>query len=383
MKKVKVLVKADTMNMGGLENQLMHLLRKSDKNQFQIDFVCGNPNAYYRDEIEALGGKFYAIPRMNWRWPFPYCKALYQIMKDGNYDVVHSNELFHSGIVMKIAKAAGVKVRIVHSHSFSDSDGINSKRSFLRTVYNAIMQRWILKYSTVQIACATTAGVFLFGEKCTHRESFHLIYNSIDTTKYIEKYNQIEKGEFCDDGWINILHVGRVYPVKQQLFDVDISEKFKEKGKKIRILCAGNAFDEDYMEQIQTRIKERDLQEHMIMLGSRDDVDVLFRKSSVAILPSVYEGMPLVLIEAQASGLHCVVADTFSREVDFDIKLVTWMDKKASAEEWSDAIERSAHLKKANEEDVKGSIREKGFDSRIFADKICEIYLDSLEGEKK
>ncbi len=379
MKKVRVLVKADTMNMGGLENQLMHLLRKSDKNQFQIDFACGDPNAYYRDEIEALGGKFYAIPRMSWRWSFPYCKTLYQIMKDGNYDVVHSNELFHSGIVMKIAKAAGIKVRIAHSHSFSDSDGINNKRSFFRTMYNALMRHWILKYSTEQIACASTAGEFLFGKKCMQKDSFHLVYNSIDTTKYLERYDQLERGEFCDDGWINVLHVGRVYPVKRQLFDVDIAEKFKEKGKRIRILCAGNAFDEAYMHQIQNEIKKRNLQEYIMMLGSRSDVDTLFRKASVAILPSVYEGMPLALIEAQAAGLQCVVADTFSREVDFDIDLVTWMNPESTAEKWAEEIERKSQLEKADKDQVVVAIQKKGFDSRIFASKICELYIDSIQ----
>lgn len=378
MKKIKVLMVAGSMHIGGIENQLMHLARNADKEKFQIDFTSTMPDAFYREEIEQLGGKFILIPPMNWKWPFPYCKAMYQIIKDYKYDVVHSNELFHSGIVMMIAKVAGVKVRITHSHSVSDTDGTVNKRSFFRALYNIVMRNCILKYSTVQIACSITAGKFLFGEECIQQDTFHLIYNSIDTEKYIEKYNQVEGGEFCDDGWINVLHVGRVYPVKRQLFDVEIAEKFKETGKRIRILCAGNAYDADYMKQIQNVIIEKNLQDYMIMLGSRDDVDVLFRKSSVVILPSAYEGMPLVLLEAQATGLHCIVADTFSREVDFDINLIIWMDKAASIEEWADAIEKVACLKKTDKKQVVKSIQKKGFDSKIFAKKLCSLYMDNV-----
>ena len=121
--KVKVLMVAGSMNVGGIENQLMHLLRNADKEKFQFDFTSDDPEAFYKDEIEALGGRCILIPKMNWKNPLPYCKKMFSIIKDGKYDVVHSHELFHSGITLFIAYIAGVPCRFVHAHNWRDDDG--------------------------------------------------------------------------------------------------------------------------------------------------------------------------------------------------------------------------------------------------------------------
>lgn len=375
MKKIRILIVAGSMDVGGIENQLMHLLRNADKEKFQIDFTSTMQDAFYREEIESLGGKFLLIPEMNWRKPEEYCKAMFHIMKEGKYDVVHSHELFHSGITLLIAKLAGVTGRIAHAHSTSDADGTSTKRSTIRKIYNNIMRFLILKCSTVQIACSSLAGEFLYGRGISKKETYHVVYNSIDTKEYIENYGKKESGEFCESGWKNILHVGRVYPVKNQKFLVDIAEEFKNRNRKMRILCAGNAYDEEYMRQIENDINNRQLQDYIQMLGTRRDVDVLLRKSELFLLPSVYEGMPLVLIEAQAAGVPCVVANTFSKEVDFDINLVTWIEPEERAKAWVDVIEKSMELSRINKEVVVEAIIRKGFDSKIFASKICRLYL--------
>lgn len=373
MKKIKVLIVAGSMDVGGVENQLMHLIRNADKEKFQIDFTSTMENAFYREEIESLGGRFIMIPPMSWKKPQEYCQTLYNIMKDGCYDIVHSHELFHSGIVLTIAAKAGIKGRICHSHSLSDGDGISSKRSFIRTVYNVVMRFLINRYATMRIACASTAGEFLYGKKKCQGTDYRIVYNSIDTTKYLDNYDEKVFGEFCDE-WINVLHVGRVYPVKRQLFDVEIAKEFKSAGKKIRVLCAGNAFDQEYMNEINTAIKNNQLSDYIKMLGSRKDVDVLFRKSSVAILPSVYEGMPLVMIEAQSAGVPCVVSDTFSHEVDFDNGRISWLPYDADAHEWAIQIEQAIHLGKDSEKQVRKAIERKNFDSKQFAKVLCDIY---------
>ena len=199
MKKVKILIIAGTMDVGGIENQLMHLLRNADKNQFQIDFTTTMAHPFYQEEIEALGGKCIRIPETG-GWHFlRQCKALYRIMKDGQYDIVHSHELFHSGMVLLTAKLADVKHRFVHAHNWSDGDGVN-KQPAIRKLYNAVMRRWILRYGTKFCACSTLAGEFLYGEKKIHDTNYHLIFNSVDTTKFLDHYDEEVSGEFCDDG---------------------------------------------------------------------------------------------------------------------------------------------------------------------------------------
>lgn len=380
MRKIKVLIIAGAMGVGGIENQLMHLLRNADKEKFQIDFTSTDPNAYYRGEIEALGGRFLLIPPMCHTNPLPYCKALYRIMKDGQYDIVHSHELFHSGIVLLIAKLAGVPGRFVHAHNWQDGDGTGKKRTLVRTMYNTVMRWLILGCSNHQLACSTLAGKFLYGEKRVRKDSYRLVFNSVDTSKFLDLYDRQESGEFCD-GWINVLQVGRVTRVKNQLFLTEIAAEMKRRGRRIRILCAGNG-DAEYVEAVQRAIEEQNLQDCIRMLGVRSDIDVLMRKASAFVLPSRYEGMPLVLIEAQASGLPCVVADTFSHEVDFELNKVQWLPLTESAAVWADAIERAIADGREEKSRVVRVVEEKSFDSRMFAQTLCGLYEESCAETK-
>ena len=379
MKKINVLIITGKMDVGGIENQLMHLLRNADKDAFQIDFTSTMPDAFYRREIEELGGKFLLIPEMSHKNPLPYCRSLFRIMKDGHYDIVHSHELFHSGIVLLIAKLAGVPGRFVHAHNWQDGDGSGKKRSLVRTVYNTVMRWLILGCSTHQLACSTLAGKFLYGEKCTRKDSYHLIFNSVDTAKFLDHYYDRENGEFCD-GWINVLQVGRITRVKNQLFLTKVAEEMKKRGKNIRILCAGSG-NPDYTETVNQAISHNGLHDYIRMLGVRSDIDVLMRKTSAFVLPSHYEGMPLVLIEAQASGLPCVVADTFSHEVDFEIGKLQWLPLDDDAAHWADAIEAAVTQGRASKDQVVRVVNDKRFDSKMFADTLCDLYQNALNGK--
>lgn len=379
MKKIKVLIVAGPLNLGGIENQLMHLMRNIDRNTFQIDFTSTNPNSCYRQEIESLGGKFYPIPRMSRINPFPYCRILKQIMEKERYDVVHSHELFHSGIVVTVAALAKIPFRFVHAHNWCDDNGDGKKRSLFRTIYNALMRRLILRYSTCRIACSTLAGEFLYGQQALQHPGYHLIFNSVDTAKFLDRYQNIESGDFTGDGWINVLHVGRFSMVKNQMFLVELAAELRQRRQNIRILCAGGDGD-SYRAQVSQMIAVRGVEEYIRLLGARSDIDTLMRKSSAFVLPSKYEGMPLVLIEAQASGLHCVCADTFSREVDFGIGTVRWMDPEADASAWADAVEAAVAAGRAEKAAVVRAVERGGFDSDSFAMKLCGLYRDACKG---
>ena len=255
------------------------------------------------------------------------------------------------------------------------------KKGLKRRVYNHVMQRLIQWNATDFVACSTLAGKFLYGEKVTNQTNYHLVFNSVDTSKFIEQYDQAETGVFCDDGWINVLQVGRFTPVKNQLFTCEIARELKARGKKIRILCAGNVGG-DYDEQVKAKIAEYGLDKHMLLLGVRKDIDVLMRKASAFLLPSLYEGMPLVLIEAQASGLPCVTADTYSREVDFGLSTVNWLQLEDGVSVWADAVEEAAQLGRAEKAAVVQAIEKGGFDSRVFARKLCDLYTEAIERTK-
>ena len=372
MDKVKILIVAGAMDVGGIENQLMHLLRRCDKSKFQIEFTSTDPEGFFLNEIRALGGKVHLIPRAKTEGMSAYCRGLWKVMRDGHYHIIHSHELFHSGIVLFLAKLAGIPHRFVHAHNWDDGDGTGRKRSALRTVYNAVMRFFINRFSTCRIACSTLAGKFLYGKK-----DFHLLFNSVDTGKFLEHYHDAETGEFCDD-WTNVLHVGRVTAVKNQRFLVDVAGELRRRGKKYRILCAGFG-DEGYQAQVENAIRENALEDHIRLIGVRQDIEVLMRKSSAFVLPSKYEGMPLVLIEAQASGLSCVSAATFSQEVDFGIGTVRWLSPEADAAAWANAIEAAVNAGRADKAAVIRAVAEKGFDSDSFAKTLCILYANAVE----
>lgn len=372
---------AGSMHVGGIENQLMHLARNADTNRFQIDFTSTMSDAFYKEEIETLGGKFILIPEMNWKKPIPYCKALYRIMKQGSYDIVHSHELFHSGITLFLAKLAGIPCRFAHAHNWCDDDGTGRKRSLLRSVYNIAMRALINHFSTIQIACSSWAGKFLYGEKKLKKSSYHLVYNSVDTKVFLDKYEQKESNESCiEDGWKNIINVARISAVKNQVFLVKIANELRKRGSKIRILCAGNG-DDSYVAEIHKEIKENNLDNYIQLLGVRNDVAVLMRKSHAFVLPSKYEGMPLVMIEAQASGLPCVSANTYSPEVDFGINLVTWLSLDAGVEVWADALEDAVNKKRASKDMIEAAVKENNFDSRMFAQTLCGLYEEDYKAK--
>lgn len=367
MKKIKVLVVSATMDVGGIENQLMHLLRNADKEKFQIDFTTCMEHPFYEEEILSLGGKCIHICNTEGKHFFRYCKELYNVLH-GEYDIVHSHELFHSGLVLLTAKLAGVKSRIVHAHNISDADDNDSHPSIVRKIYNFVMRKLILRYATQFCACSSPAGEFLYGKEITKKENYNLIFNSVDVSKFVVSK---ENGN-CDD-WANVLQVGRFTEVKNQLFSVEIANEFKKANKKVRILCVGNNGN-DYEQEVKNKISEYGVSEYIQLLGVRKDIPAIMAKCKAFLLPSLYEGMPLVLLEAQTVGLNSVVADTFSHEVDFGIGLIEWVSLDCGSKAWAEKIVEAIESEPADNTDIMNAIKKYGFDSRSFCEKICRIY---------
>ncbi len=367
LNKIRVLIVSGNMDVGGIENQLMHLLRNADKDKFQIDFTTNMEHPFYEEEILSLGGKCIRICNTEGKHFFRYCKELYNVLK-GNYDIVHSHELFHSGLVLLTAKLAGIKSRIVHAHNVSDSEENDPHSSSVRKLYNFVMRKLILRYATQFCACSTPAGQFLYGKKTTKNENYNLIFNSIDVAKFM-----IPKENEKSDGWANILQIGRFTGVKNQLFSVEIANEFKKMNKKSRILCVGNNGN-DYEQEVKNKINEYDVSEYIQLLGVRKDIPAIMAKCNAFLLPSLYEGMPLVLLEAQTAGLNCVVADTFSHEADFGIGLISWLSLDCDAKVWAGKIEEAILSESADNTTIMDTIKKYGFDSNSFCEKICKIY---------
>ncbi len=377
MNRIKVLIIAGSMNVGGIENQLMHLLRHADKDRFQIDFTTTEEHPYFLDEMLSLGAKCIRIPGTDGRRFFRQIRALYRIMRSGQYDIVHSNELFHSGVVLLAARLAGVEHRFVHAHSCNQDYG----RNLIRLTYTRVMRALIKRNATCFLACSTLAAKFLYGEEILSDPRYHLVVNSVETERFLPETNQTER-EPSENGWKTVLQVGRFRDEKNFIFTTEIAEACKNRGDRIRFLFVGNNGENNPIEhEVRNRIEACQLQNHVQLLGVRKDVNELMKHADAFILPSKYEGMPLTLIEAQAACLPCVVADTFSHEVDFGVGAIRWIGLDESASVWADAIEAAVVQKLPSREAVKQAIEMKGFDTWHFANTICRLYQDAMNEE--
>lgn len=370
-KQINVLIVAGTMDVGGIENQLMHLLRQADKEKFQIDFTTTENHPFYQDEIEALGGHCIRIPATGGKHFLRYCCALYRVIKDGRYDVVHSNELFHSGMVLLTARLAGVKHRFVHAHSCNQEPG-----NWIRRIYHTIMRYLIHRNATEYLACSSLAARFLFGDGITERKNYHMIANSVETARFLPADDNEKNDEKMEPV---ILQVGRFSDEKNFLFSVQIARACKQRGDNYRFAFVGNN-GEQYETTVRKHITEKQLEDTVSLLGVRKDVDQLMKSADAFLLPSKFEGMPLTLIEAQAAGLPCVAADRFSHEVDFGIGTVDWLKLEDGAEIWADAVEHAVSKGRAKRKTIIRAIEAGGFDSRLFAQKICDLYEKSVDG---
>ncbi len=370
MKKQKrVLIIAGALEMGGLENQLVYLARHVEREKIELDYTSTKENAYYKSDIIDSQCGYIVVPDPRQVGLLRYCLHMYRVMKNGRYDVVHSQELFHSGIEMFLAWLAGIPKRISHSHSTRDG---SKRNKIIKKIYHIIMQQMILVFGTDYLACSTMAGKFLYGTKIVEHPKFKVVFNSVDTSEYFcNRDNSLMSFE-KKDGWKYVIHVGRFADVKNHKFMIEMARHMQQKAIRIGFVFVG---DGELYETIQEQIIEEELSEYIQLLGKRKDVAELLKQSDAFILPSFYEGMPLSVIEAQTAGLPCLIAEHITDEVDFGIGRVQKLPLDCSADIWVDQLVELTQVPQVDSDIIKQAIAEKGFDVSAFQQALCNIYM--------
>lgn len=310
------------MSCDGAETFIMNVYRNIDRVNIQFDFVVHTKEEqFYDKEIKQLGGKIYQLPRMA-KHPWKYFKALDKILKTKQYNIIHrhtaTNLIFPELI---IAKKNQIKKIIVHSHNTYAAHPILNK--LFRPIVNSL--------TTDKLACGQNAGKWLFGK----RESFKVIPNGIDFKKF--KYDEIvankQRKELNIEDKFVIGHVGRFNKQKNHMFLIDIFQEIcKKKENAILLLIGVGELEKD----IKQKIEEKGLNSKVIFLGNRDNVNELMQAMDILIFPSLYEGLPLVLLESQASGLKSIITDTITDEVEYSKGLIQRISLNKTAEEWAD-----------------------------------------------
>ena len=331
-RKKKVLMVTGSLRIGGMENVAMNIIRYIERNQFDIRFVVyGDDVGEYEKEVKDLGGEVYHIP-------FPregsskYCKALKNILdKTGPYDVVHSHNLFPSGMVMKVAHQAGVPVRIAHAHTNRDDSHLN----IVRRIYQRIMRELMWKHATQLFACSNKAGNYLFQEK--FQSNGFVMNNGVGTEKFITNDATKEKlkREFNITAERIIGHTGRFVEVKNHALLVDIFKSICDSGESVKLMLIG---DGPLKGKIEEKVRDYGLTEKVIFTGMRSDVPNLLSLLDVYVLPSTYEGVSVSLMEAQAAGIPFVVSKSAYSDESKVTEYGVSLDLNDGIETWRDAV---------------------------------------------
>lgn len=360
---VRVLHIVTNMDRGGLETMLMNYYRHMDREKIQFDFLeHRRDRAAYDDEIESLGGRIFRLPRLN-----PLSSGYFHALNaffaaHPEYRIVHSHLDCMSAYPLCAAKNAKVPVRIAHAHSTSQD------RNW-KLVFKLISKKLISLYTTDLFACSADAGEWMFGTK-----DVHILPNAIDIERYAFNLlirNQTKKALGLDDAFV-IGHVGRFSAVKNHSFLTDIFAQIKRQEPNSKLLLVGAGSE---MQAVQQKVKTLGLGADVIFTGVRNDVANLMQAMDVFVFPSLYEGLGIVLIEAQAAGLPCVVSDTIPREA-YLTDLVTAEKLSSSVEKWAEKILKKRDFPRTDRRD---EIAAHGFDITTEAVKLQEFYINAYE----
>lgn len=306
----RVLHVVGTMNPGGLETWLLHLLADAESACFQFDFcVCGSEAGVYDEEVERLGGKILRCPRSRGLWKFR--RSFGRLLREGNYDVVHSHVLFFSGAVLRWAKDEGVPIRIAHSHNADDGRPGTISRLF----YRKVMKSRINRYATHGLAASKLAAAELFGKDWLSDKRFQTLDYGLNLHPFQKPFDRgtIRAEIGIPKGAPVVGHVGRFDRSKNQRFILDTAGVVLKCNPDIHFLLIG---DGPLRPEIEASARQMGLSQRIHCIGIRTDVPrLMLAAMDVFLFPSLHEGFGLCLLEAQAAGLRCVVSDTIPREV--------------------------------------------------------------------
>lgn len=323
---IRILQCVNNMNRAGLETMLMNYYRNIDRDLVQFDFLTHRPErGDYDDEIEQLGGKVYYAPRLypqNYPAYFSYMKRFFA--EHPEYQIIHSHIDAMSYLPLLAAKKANIPIRIAHSHNTS----IDRDFKYLLKQY---FRMQLPSAANMYLACGTEAGRFLFGDR-----PFQVIPNAVDARRfsYDAAVRQKKRDELQIQNVFAVGHVGRISYQKNHRKLVDIFNEVQKKHPDSKLLLIGVGEKEA---EIRRQIGNLGLTEKVMFLGKRADVNELYQAMDVFVLPSLFEGIPVVGVEAQIADLPCVFSENVPREVSFNPK-TCFVGLHESSERWADVV---------------------------------------------
>lgn len=363
-KPIRILQVVTTMNLGGLENFLMNIYRNINREKIQFDFLMHRKEkSVFDDEIETLGGKIFRLDPITPKRYFKYQKELKIFLRNhSEYQIIHSHINENNAMVLSAAKDLGLTVRIAHSHASATT----SKYKFLRE----LLIKRLSKFTTHRIACSEAAGKWLFTDN-----SFMVMNNSIDTSKYTFDDNlrsNFRKSLNIKESETVIGNVSRFSTVKNHIFILDIFGFYCTLNPNAKLILIG---DGELRSILEKKIKELKISDKVIFTGAIKNAEAYLNTMDVYLFPSLFEGLPLALVEAQTNGLPILMSDSISKDVELT-DLVTRKSLQHSAQDWAEKIvELEGKFKSNNRRKYVQKIVDAQFDIKESVDKLEEFYI--------
>jgi len=363
-KPIRVLHVVVNMNRGGAETLIMNLYRNIDRSKVQFDFLTCKEGVF-DNEIKELGGIIHRIPYINEVGHFGYIKSLNDFFsKNNHYTIVHSHLNRMSGLVVRAAKKFGIRYCIAHSHNTGGEGGLLTKG------YKWYAGLFIPSNSDYTFACSQAAAKWLFGNKSNEAT---LLNNGIEPEMFsYSPDKRIEKRRKLGiDDQLVIGHVGRFNKQKNHKFLIEIFAEFvKRRPDSILLLCGDGVL----RKVIENRVNQLNLQEKVKFLGVRSDIHQLLQAFDIFLFPSLHEGLPVTLIEAQAAGIPCVISDEITKEVDLGLDLMKFLNL-SNLDLWVEELEKCNVKKLERYTSNLKKLRERGYDIKNTAEWLQDFYL--------
>lgn len=359
-----VLIIIGKLIIGGAERVGRDIGYYADKNKYSIQYLVFEDDVCaYEKELLDVGCIIHHMEPPSAGY-YKYYRNLCRLIKKQHIDIIHSHTMFNSGWAMMAGKHQRVAVRISHSHSIKGPE----HRGFIKNFYEKTMRRLIRYYATDYVACGKAAGEWLYGKDFFEKKGT-LIYNGIDLRQYI--YNENARNAIREKYGIQnkfiIGHAGHFAPVKNQIFLLDLMPEILKRTPNAFLVLLGDGENHRILED---EVCKLGLQDKVIMPGNVKNVGDYMSAMDVFAFPSLYEGMPLTLVEAQSNGLPCVISQNIPEDVHLT-DLICSLSLKNSDEQW---VKHITTAKRKHPEDYGKKLYELGVDTKGMLDKIYSLY---------
>ena len=369
---IRILHNIGTLNYGGSQALVMAIYRQIDRSKIQFDFVTiADKTGGFYDEAKELGARVYVCPRYNGKNHIEFCKWWNDFWAEHpEYKIIHGHVRSTASIYLTIAKKHGL-VTIAHSHSTSNGSG---KSALVKNILQLPI-RYIADWC---FACSDEAGRWLFGKNIINKSNYMLIPNAIDGRRFLyseEKRDEIRKYLKIEDRFV-IGHVGRFDISKNHFLLVDIFEEVYRLNPKAYLLLIG---DGELRPKVEEYCKSKGIYDHVCFSGIHNNVEDYYQAMDVFLFPSKWEGLGIVAVEAQTSGLPCVVSQNVPSKVDIGANLVNFLELEDSVGKWASAI---LDVEMVTRKSCLLELQEAGYDISELTDKLEQFYIGEFEHRK-